>query len=261
MNNFLRIIKNIFPKEMRAFLHKIYFDFLMIPLEKFPFFNKLYFKNYLLPDYQNIIDFKTQSLIRHNLYENYEIEAIKKVQLWDDNFIDLGSSIGLCSLIVSSNMSNQSKHILVEPNKKLQEYSKNVMSASNHNNNIFINKTINYGSKSMMFDPGVDILSGKTIPTNLNKDHKIVECTTLNEILEEHNINSFNILIDIEGFSFLPLFHDEDSFRRCRKLVLEERFNDEYNFEKVQDQLEKLGFKIIYTGEARGSSIIGAIKN
>jgi FkbM family methyltransferase len=261
MNNFLNIIKNIFPKEIRTFIHKIYFNFLMIPLEKSTFFKKLYFKNYLLPDYQNIIDHKTQSLIRHNLYENYEIEAIKKVQLWDNNFIDLGSSIGLCSLIVSSNMSKEYKHILVEPNKKLLDYSKIVISSTKHNNNFFINKAINYGSNSSMFNEGRDILSGKTIPNNLNKDYKTVECTTLNKILEEHNINSFNILIDIEGLSFLPLFRDEDAFRMCRKLVLEEKYSDEYNLEKVQNQFEKLGFKIIYNSEARGSRVIGAIKN
>ena len=78
MNQFLKNFKNIIPRKARLIIHKIYFDYLMTFLEKCLFFNKLYFRNIQLPEYKNIIDLKTKSLIRHNLYENYELEAIEK---------------------------------------------------------------------------------------------------------------------------------------------------------------------------------------
>ncbi len=260
MNRFLKIFKNIIPKKARLIVHKIYFDYLMTFLEKTALFNKLYFKNILLPEYKNIIDLKTKSLIRHNLYENYEIEAIEKMKFWDNNFLDLGSSIGLCSFVVSSNMSNNHKHILLEPSKNLLDYSKKILSMQEHNNNIFINKAIGYDADSVMFNSGAGVLSGKTISIDLNKDYEIVECTKIKDVLEENNINSFNILIDIEGLSFLPLFQEESSFNNCNKVIFEEAFNDEFSFKRVQNQLIKLGFKIVYYSETRGSNIIGAVK-
>ena len=138
MNQFLKIFKNFIPRKARLIIHIIYFDYLMTFLEKTPFFNKLYFRNIQLPDYKNIIDLKTKSLIRHNLYENYELEAIEKMEIWDNNFIDLGSSIGLCSFVVSSNMSNDHKHILLEPSRSLLDYSKKIISKQEHNNKVWV---------------------------------------------------------------------------------------------------------------------------
>ena len=260
MNQFLKIFKNFIPRKARLIIHIIYFDYLMTFLEKTPFFNKLYFRNIQLPDYKNIIDLKTKSLIRHNLYENYELEAIEKMEIWDNNFIDLGSSIGLCSFVVSSNMSNDHKHILLEPSRSLLDYSKKIISKQEHSNNIFINKAIGYDSESVMFDSGIGVLSGKTIPLDSNKDYEILECIKIKDILDEVNINSFNILIDIEGLSFLPLFKEESSFSNCNKVIFEEEFNDEFNLKRVKNQLNKLGFEIVYFSETWDSSIIGAVK-
>ena len=83
------------------------------------------------------------------------------MEIWDNNFIDLGSSIGLCSFVVSSNMSNDHKHILLEPSWSLLDYSKKIISKQEHKNNIFINKAISYDSDSVMFDSGTGVLSGK----------------------------------------------------------------------------------------------------
>ena len=123
MIHFFTNFKKILPKNIRLILHKLYFDNLMVFYEKYFNFKKLYFNNFELPEYDSIIDYKTRSLIRHKLYEKYEIEAINKLELWDDNFIDLGSSIGLCSYLVGSKMNSNNIHILVEPNKVLLEYS------------------------------------------------------------------------------------------------------------------------------------------
>ena len=91
MNQFLKIFKNFIPRKARLIIHIIYFDYLMTFLEK-----RLFLINYILETYSyqiiKILLTSNKSLIRHNLYENYELEAIEKM-IWDNNFIDLGSSI------------------------------------------------------------------------------------------------------------------------------------------------------------------------
>ena len=260
MNFFLVKFKKAFPKKIRVLIHKIYFDYVMILFEKTPFFKNIYFRNIQLPKNQNIIDPKTKSLIRHNLYENYEIEAIEEMEIWDNNFLDLGSSIGLCSYIVSSNMNKNHKHILVEPNKELIEYSKLLISKTEHSNNLFINKAIGYDYANAMFDPGPNTLSGKIISYEPRKDFPIIECTQIENIIKENEIDSFNVLIDIEGYSFYPLFKEELIMQKCKKIILEESFESEYTAEKVFEQLKNLGFEIVYNQKTWGSNIIGAIK-
>jgi FkbM family methyltransferase len=260
MIHFFTNFKEMIPKNIRLILHKLYFDNLMVFYEKYFNFKKLYFNNLELPEYDSIIDYKTRSLIRHKLYEKYEIEAINKLELWDDNFIDLGSSIGLCSYLVGSKMNSSNMHILVEPNKVLLEYSKLVMSKLENKNKIFINKAVGYSTETMFFDPSDNILSGKVVNYKRNDSFDSVYCTNIGSLIKTHEIKSFNVLIDIEGLSFLPIFNEEASFKICKKLIIEESFGENYNFYDVKNQLEKLGFKITYKRETWGSNIIGAEK-
>ena len=260
MVNFLTKIKNVLPRNLRLILHKLYFDNLMIFYEKYFCSRKLYFNNLELPEYDSIIDYKTRSLIRHKLYERYEIEAINKLEFWDNNFIDLGSSIGLCSYLIGSKMSSNYKHILVEPNNILLEYSKLLMSKLENKNIIFVNKAIGYGAETMFFDPSDNILSGKVINYETETDFESVNCTNIESIIKTHKIQSFNLLIDIEGLSFLPIFNEEATFKMCKKLIIEESFGEKYNLQDIKDQLEKLGFRIIFNKETWGSNIIGAEK-
>ena len=52
----------------------------MIPLEKYPFFKRTVLSGFPIQVYKHIVALKTQSLIRHKIYENYGIEEIKKVE-------------------------------------------------------------------------------------------------------------------------------------------------------------------------------------
>ncbi len=260
MIRFFTKLKSVLPKSLRLILHKLYFDNLMIFYEKIFSFRKLYFNNLELPEYTGIIDYKTRSLIRHKLYEKYEIDAINKLELWDNNFIDLGSSIGLCSYLIASKMNSNYKHILVEPNKNLLEYSKLLMSELGNKNKIFINKAISYESETMLFDPGDNILSGKIINYEKNSNFEFVDCTNIKSIIETHQIESFNLLIDIEGLSFLPIFHEEDDLKNCNKIIIEEAYDKNYNFNIIENQLKKLGFNVIFNQQSWGSNIIGAVK-
>lgn len=260
MIHFIKILKILLPKKLKYILHKIYFDFLMVVFEKIIISRKLFFYDLELPESKGIIDLKTRSLIRHKLYERFEIEAINKLNFWNNNFIDLGSSIGLCSYFVAKKMNSNFKHILVEPNKTLLEYSKLLLSVLENREAVFINLAIGYDSNRMLFDPGNTILSGKLVKYEPNSYLEIVKCTNLKSIIEENKIDSYNILIDIEGMSFLPIFQEEDVFKNCNKLIIEEAYSKKFNYEMIKNQLKKLGFKITYYENSWGSNIIGAEK-
>ena len=95
--------KKFIPSKLRRFLRKIYFNRVIAYFENLIFFNRVKFSNLEINDKDEIISNKTKQLIRHSLYEYYELDAISKLRYFDNDFIDLGSSIGLTSYSVSQN--------------------------------------------------------------------------------------------------------------------------------------------------------------
>tara|TARA_B100000427_G_scaffold329600_1_gene346538 strand:+ start:2463 stop:3257 length:795 start_codon:yes stop_codon:yes gene_type:complete len=254
----INLIKKFIPKYFRRKLRLIYFNQLVMSIE-----NKIYGKNFTFEgvkfdDKNEIIDFETKSLIRHGLYEKYEFEAIHTIGMFDNNFIDLGSSIGLTSFLVGKNI-NKKKLIMVEPNIELLNFSEKYINIHSDNENKFINKAINYENKNVYFNKEKSSLAGYVTTKNRNESLAI-ESTSISEIVNLFCLGSFNLLIDIEGYSFEPLFKEESVFEKCNKIIIEESFTSKYPKDKVFTQLEKLNFQIIYFEEAWDAYVIGAKK-
>ena len=247
-----------FPKILRRFLHYIYFDLIMRIYEYINPNKKVKFRNTILEN-GNILDFKTKALIRHNLYEPYEIDALESLDLSDNNFIDLGSSLGLCSLLVQENLNPNYSHVLVEPNIDLLNFSKEILNNKDNKNIYFENKAIFYGQDYIYFNKGSNVLSGY-VSKEAGKSSLKIKNTTLESLLNYYSIESFNILIDIEGLSFSPLFKESRLFKQCEKIVIEEMFDKTFTQNKIESKLTDLGFKIRYIHDSWGSNIIGATK-
>ncbi len=256
--NLIDLIKKIIPKYFRRKLRSIYFNQLIMNLE-----NKIYNKNFTFEgvkfdDPNEVIDPETKSLIRHGLYEKYEFKAIDKLNMFDDNFLDLGSSIGLTSFRIGKNI-NEKKLIMVEPNLELLNFSEKYINIYSNNENKFINKAINYENKYVYFNKEKSTLAGYVTKDKSQKSITI-ESTNISELVNLFSINSFNLLIDIEGYSFEPLFKEESIFKKCKKIIIEESFTSKYSKDKVFNQLDKLNFEIIYFEKAWDAYVIGAKK-
>ena len=130
--------------------------------------------------------------------------AIEKIELYGENLIDLGSSIGLTSLKVAMNTENK-KIVLVEPILEYLDYSKIQLDAFKNNTYFYENKQLNesYSKENKFINKDQNNLLSKL---SNQDDHKITKITIL-EILEKYSIKNYNLLIDIEGNSFDPLFY------------------------------------------------------
>lgn len=252
MINFLLNLKSFIPLKIRVILHKIYFNPLICYLENLVCGNKIKYSDLVLVDDKNIISNITRSLIRHNLYEKYEFEAVENLFLEPENLIDLGSSIGLLSLSIARKQENK-KIVLVEPVFEYQAFSKKLFKKYSKNEHYFVNKAIDYSDnkifieKKDILESEVNYLSGK----NIDK-------VTINEIIKSFKIDRFNLIIDIEGLSFEPLFKESNIFSKCTNLLIEEKFSEEYKKEIVFEKLKDLGFEVFYFQETRGSNVIAA---
>ena len=248
-------LKIFLPNFLLNFFRKIYFNKLILKLEDRYFRAEVVFENTKLIDPNNLLDLEIKSLIRHNLYERYELEAIDALDLYNDNFIDLGSSIGITALKVARKTSGK-KIILVEPIKEFLFFSKQVENLYPTNDYFFINKAINYS------DHEVYILKGKN---NLDSQisylrGKPIESTNLTNIVNEFCLESYNLLIDIEGYSFEVIFKDPEALVGCKKIIIEDDFNNN-KLENVIEHLSNLGFHTDFQADSRHGFVLGMSKN
>ncbi len=256
--NYIVNFKRFIPRLIRVMLRKFYFNTFILNLENLIFRGRFKFRDFDLADHDGVVPLISRSLIRHNLYEKYELEAINKLDFRNENFIDLGSSIGITSMYVAS-MNKNKIMVLVEPARKYIKYSKDYITShlGNQNKYIFINKAIYYGKDNPKFMYSANSLEGKL---NHTQGYEVGK-TTLNEIIKNTNLDSFNLLIDLEGYSFEPLFKEPEIFANCNKLVIEDKFNEKFSQDVIFKKLHSLNFSVVYIHEVWGSHVIGAVKN
>ena len=252
MLNFITKLKSYLPTWLRIFLHKLYFNNFITLIENILNKNKIKHRELIIEDKDKIISNFTRSLIRHNLYEKYELEASSILFNKPEDLIDLGSSIGIVSLSTAMKQKGK-KIVLVEPVIEYLEFSKNLFHQHSENTHHFVNKAVDYSNKDIFLEKK-DILNSE-----INYlDGKNINKTTLFQIVSEYNIDFFNLIIDIEGKSFEPIFEDEKIMEKCKNLIIEEEFDTKYTEVVVMEKLSQIGFEVKYFEKSRNSNIIGA---
>ena len=252
MLNLITKLKSYLPTWLRMFLHKLYFNNFITLIENILYKNKIKHRELIIEDKDKIISNFTRSLIRHNLYEKYELEASSILFNKPEDLIDLGSSIGIVSLSTAMKQKRK-KIVLVEPVIEYLEFSKKLFYQYSENTHHFVNKAVDYSNKDIFLEKK-DILNSE-----INYlDGKNIDKTTLFQIVSEYNIDFFNLIIDIEGKSFEPIFEDEKIIEKCKNLIIDEEFDTKYTEFVVMEKLSQIGFEVKYFEKSRSSNIIGA---
>ena len=208
----------------------------------------------MLTKNNKILTPEIKSLIRNKLYEKNEMLAIEKLEMYGENLIDLGSSIGLTSLKVSMNTSNK-KIILVEPILEYLNYSKTQLERIKNNSYFFENKAIDYSREDRFIYKDTNNLLSKLNEKTGDKVSKI----TISEILEKYSIDNYNLIIDIEGNSFDPLFNEGAALKNCKKIIIEDDF-EKYSKEQIEERINELNFYIDFYISSIYGNVMG-IKN
>ena len=215
----LSFIKKVFPLPLRRVIWKIFFSKYIIKLENLIFKSKPLYDIKLPEDADRYIDDFTKSLMRRNLYERCELKALKLLNFSTYDFIDIGSSLGYIASKVSIQNFNK-KLILIEPDIDLLRFTERIFEKQNQNSFRYYNNAIYYGDEEIFLEGHGKSLEKKITTTSIN-DSKI-NPISLNKIISENNIDKFNLLIDAEGYSFDPLFHEMEVFVNCQNLIIDE---------------------------------------
>ena len=236
-------------------LRKLYFNKFIFLIEDIFWKSEVYFEGILLTKDKEIMTPEIKSLIRTKLYEKNEMLAIEKLQMYGEDLIDLGSSIGLTSLKVVQNTNNK-KIVLVEPISEYLNYSKIQLEAFKNNSYFYENKAIDYSKENKFIDKNVNNLLSKLS----DKGGKKVTKITISEILEKYSIKTYNLIIDIEGNSFDPLFNEEKALKNCKKMIIEDNF-DKYSKSEIEERVTELDFNIDFYMPSMYGNVIGIRNN
>ncbi|RZL12441.1 MAG: FkbM family methyltransferase [Pedobacter sp.] len=180
--------------------------------------------NNKLPFYGASIDVSSKQISGRNkasifwrFYESAEICFVKKYIDPDDDIIEVGSSIGVVASVISSIQKN-GKLICVEANTKLLPVIRQNLAINRKGPYELINKAIAYNTNSVYFNTGSDNLVGQISKSEQGNN---IQATTLNDIIELFNINSYSLICDIEGAEVGIIKLDMEALNKCNKMIIE----------------------------------------
>lgn len=255
MLKLITVIGKFLNHNFKTKLRKLYFNKFIFLIEDIFWKSEVYFEGILLTKNKEILTPEIKSLIRTKLYEKNEMLAIEKLKMYGEDLIDLGSSIGLTSLKVVQNTSNK-KIVLVEPISEYLNYSKIQLEPFKKNSYFYENKAIDYSKENKFIDKDVNNLLSKLSDNEGQKVTKI----TISEILEKYSIKTYNLIIDIEGNSFDPLFYEETALKNCKKMIIEDNF-DKYSKSEIEDRITELDFNIDFYIPSKYGNVLGIRNN
>jgi FkbM family methyltransferase len=254
----LSLLKKTLPRFVRRFIWSILFSRPIVKFENIIFKTKKLY-DIKLPENANIfIDDFTKSLLRRNLYERCELKALNILNFTDNDFIDIGSSLGYIASKVSITTTNK-KIILVEPDIELLRFTESLFQSQKQNTFKYYNNAIYYGTENIFLESEGNSLEKKISIENTNSSQIIP--ISLGKIINQNNIRKYNLLIDAEGHSLDPLFYEKEAFEYCEKLIIDEEFSSIYTKERVLKKLEELNFSVVFFEKCWNSFVIGAKKN
>ena len=162
------------------------------------------------------------------LYERKEINFINKYLDINFDIIELGSSLGVVTLELIKLKQKNTKLVCVEANPYLISsiHSNIQFNFPDKSTNLdILNKAIDYSNKSNVQFKIEENNLGSHINSNFidieNSEYRIVEVTTLKEIVENYSITNFTLVSDIEGAEIGFILNEEQLLVNCQQMIIE----------------------------------------
>lgn len=187
------------------------------------------------------------SLIGSGIYERKEIMLVNKYLLPDLDVIELGSSIGLVSLAIAKK--TKKRVYSIEANPKLFQNLLVTKKANNLHSLTFINAAISYSSSSEV----PFLIDERNLGSKIqnSEDSIRIGATTIGKVIQEHSIDEFALVSDIEGAEIdFILNEDVLLMQKCRQIIIELHdtcfMNSHFSTSKMADLIkEKFNMKLI----------------
>lgn len=193
------------------------------------------------------------SSIFFGVYERAEIDQAQAYIDTNLPVVELGASIGVNTMQILK--LNKNKCLAVEADPEIFAIlQKNLNdNFADYNHCQPINCAIDYsGSKTVTFERSKSSLAGAVSSNSGNLEAGVtVSAVTLNELLDLHQIDQYNLVIDIEGAEAGLIVSDAEALSRCHRLIGEfdggSHQQIHYRISELVEILQGLGFTVLHT--------------
>jgi len=182
------------------------------------------FCRHRIPSYDLVFDTRNPAITRRveaqlywRLYEGAEIRLVRKYLAGCNTIIDLGSSLGFTASHALSRMSPNGRLIAVEPNSRLLTTLSTTLHQHAGGRSVeVVDSAISYERDTVA---RLDI-SDHNVGSRISNTGKIVNTTTLTNIVKSHHVGKFAMISDIEGAEASMIFEDP-ALEQCDRIVIE----------------------------------------
>lgn len=137
---------------------------------------------------------------------NYELDEVRTIENMDfdgKDVIELGGRIGYISCVIDSKLSDSNKHIVLEPNPKVNEILRRNKSLNNAGFEILDGAYSSKGEKVELSVEDKEVFwSGSTNYESATDQDYLVEGYSLRNIIEKFDLDEFVLISDIEGAEY-----------------------------------------------------------
>lgn len=216
-------------------------------LLSFIFNDKIPMGKYKFDLSDSLISNTTKASIFWRTYESAEIRFVKKYLSGERDVIEVGASLGVVSAFIIDKIKMGFSFYTVEANPLLINIiERNIININPTIKRKIFNKCINYKSKTAFFKIESDNLVSK-INENIGL---AIETITIEKIIEEEKIRSFDLVCDIEGAEIDLIANiNIESLKKCRTVIIELHDtyyeNTWYNQDQILEIWKNKGFSLI----------------
>jgi len=196
---------------------------------------------------------RTIAFIYFGFYERAEINLVARFLPRNYDVVEFGASLGVNSCNIASKLKTGHRLVCVEADPNLARLAARTIALNGYEDRVtMVNAAIDYsGAPKISLYRGDDSLSSSTFaPKGAASDKIDVNTLTLRKILDDHAIDDYSLVTDIEGAEFAVLLNEKEALKRCRAIVIEIEpcvyRGENYPRSRIRDMIVALGFSEIY---------------
>ena len=186
----------------------------------------------------------TAGTIIFGLYEYPERVLIKKWLPTNLDCVELGCSIGVISRVILHHLDNRQRLLAVEASEQLLQLAqRNVASAHLDRRFLPVHGAVHYSGKTVRFSESAENLRGK-VEDQAQSCGIDTPCVTLAHLIADSGVQTFSLVMDIEGSEFDLIANDAAALVKCRAIVAEVH-GDQSKCAHFADILRSQGFTLV----------------
>jgi FkbM family methyltransferase len=183
----------------------------------------------------------TVALIYAGLYERAEIDLVARFLPSDCDVVELGASLGVNSCNIASKLTPGRRLVCVEADPELTSLAARTIALNGYDDRVaIVSAAVDYsGAPRILLHRGDDTLSANTVGARGTGGEIEVETITLRKILDDHAIDDYSLVADVEGAELALLLNEEEALKRCRAIIIEiepcSYRGESYSRERIRD--------------------------